>query len=194
MKSDRKAGSGGEAIHLSPAPDGATCEIHDWKDEGLPERIVRLARERHIADSSVTVCKECIDRAKGVAEAQRYPEGKISADDEGQVQIGIAADPGKGIVVVSFENPVTWIGVPPAQARALSIALDMKANEIEPPIMQGTGMMVNATRADGASASVEIETLADEELKQFIAALTPDERSDWLFGVVRAVRETRLLR
>lgn len=47
----------------------------------------------------------------------RYPEGKLTGDDEGEIKMAIASAPGK--VVLDFGKPVKWVGFNPGQAREL---------------------------------------------------------------------------
>jgi hypothetical protein len=39
-----------------------------------------------------------------------FPHGKMNEDDEGGLQIGIAADEA-GRVIIKFDTPVAWIGL-----------------------------------------------------------------------------------
>ena len=43
-----------------------------------------------------------------------YPQGKLGPDDEGGLNVQITDK--DGAVVLAFGAPVTWIGMPPAQA------------------------------------------------------------------------------
>lgn len=45
-----------------------------------------------------------------------FPHGKISDDDQGAIQLGVAYDKLDGIVRVEFGKPVAWLGLPPPQA------------------------------------------------------------------------------
>lgn len=41
----------------------------------------------------------------------KFPNGKISEDDEGELNIRMAIDTEKNVLIVDFgEEPVTWIG------------------------------------------------------------------------------------
>lgn len=59
----------------------------------------------------------------------RYPEGPLTEDDEGEIQIGTAATGGK--VVLAFGKPIDWIGFGPDQARTLAQSLLDKAKECD---------------------------------------------------------------
>jgi hypothetical protein len=60
----------------------------------------------------------------------RYPLGKLSASDEGEIQFGVAADPAKNKVVINFGEPTAWIGFDAEQAEQLAESLLSKAKEL----------------------------------------------------------------
>jgi hypothetical protein len=60
----------------------------------------------------------------------KFPQGKVHKSDEGELSFGIAADHAHGVVVLSFGKPVAWLGMPPANARALGEKLIEMANRI----------------------------------------------------------------
>lgn len=60
----------------------------------------------------------------------RFPEGKLTAKDEGETQIGVASVDGK--VVMNFGKPMAWIGFTPELARKLADSLLRHAKEIDP--------------------------------------------------------------
>jgi hypothetical protein len=49
----------------------------------------------------------------------KYPGGKISDDDDGEIVIGIKID-NKGLVHIDFGKPVHWIAMPRADAAELA--------------------------------------------------------------------------
>lgn len=57
----------------------------------------------------------------------RYPQGQLSAGDEGELQFGITN--AKGQVIVNFGKPVAWLGMEPQQAIAIGEALIRHATE-----------------------------------------------------------------
>lgn len=48
----------------------------------------------------------------------QYPDGKLKADDEGEIKIGVTNHNGK--VFIAFGKLVEWIGLEPEQARELA--------------------------------------------------------------------------
>ena len=52
----------------------------------------------------------------------QFPEGKLNADDKGQVRFAVFAD--KGNVIISFgDKPITWMGMGPNDAIRFADAL-----------------------------------------------------------------------
>lgn len=69
------------------------------------------------------------DHAENLGATGRYPEGKLTGDDEGEIRVAIAADPMKQKVVINFGKSVAWIGFTPQQAADLGQMLISKALE-----------------------------------------------------------------
>lgn len=46
----------------------------------------------------------------------RFPDGKISPDDEGELSFAIAADHSKQVVVLRFSKGVDWLGLDKSSA------------------------------------------------------------------------------
>jgi hypothetical protein len=51
----------------------------------------------------------------------RFPRGKLTADDEGELRFVVAHKPGK--VVIDFGRSVAWIALDPADVRQLAEVL-----------------------------------------------------------------------
>lgn len=66
-----------------------------------------------------------------------YPGGRFCPDDEGGLELGLAANSGR--VIVRFGAPVEWIGLRGADARELAAALTDKAAEAEQQEAAGLG-------------------------------------------------------
>ena len=56
-----------------------------------------------------------------------FPEGKVSEDDEGELQLAVGRQGGK--VIISFGKAVSWIGIDPGQAEELGNIIIKKAKE-----------------------------------------------------------------
>lgn len=61
--------------------------------------------------------------------ADKYPQGKLTESDEGELEFSIAVHEGR--VILNWGKPVQWIGVPPAKARAIAASLLRTAEEAE---------------------------------------------------------------
>lgn len=57
----------------------------------------------------------------------KFPQGKLNAQDDGELQLGVANDGRK--VILSFGVPVKWIGLDPQGAADLASALIAHARE-----------------------------------------------------------------
>ncbi len=75
--------------------------------------------------------------SNGAGPTGKYPRGKLSEDDSGEIAIAIAADPKTGTILIDFGKPTAWIGFTPRQAVELAEDLNRKAWElrgISPPL------------------------------------------------------------
>lgn len=59
----------------------------------------------------------------------KFPQGKISPADEGELQLGVTVH--KGNVIISFGKPIAWLGMPPKETRQFANALLSHANQIQ---------------------------------------------------------------
>lgn len=60
----------------------------------------------------------------------KHPFGKVHEDDDGEIQMGLAADHANGTVILNFGASISWIGLYPAQAKELAQAMIAKADEL----------------------------------------------------------------
>lgn len=58
-----------------------------------------------------------------------FPRGKITEEDEGELQLAVGTLGGE--VIVHFGKPVKWIGMPPQDARQLAVFIMNRANEAD---------------------------------------------------------------
>jgi len=66
-------------------------------------------------------------RAMGLGPTGKFPEGKLTETDEGEIKIAIGNKNGK--VIIDFGSPVTWIGFTPEQAEEIANILKKNADE-----------------------------------------------------------------
>jgi hypothetical protein len=85
----------------------------------------------HSNDADDTYIRELFKNAIPLASpfggTGRFPLGKLSQSDEGEIQFGVAADPVKNKVVLNFGQPTAWIGFDAEQAEQLAESLLTKA-------------------------------------------------------------------
>jgi len=74
--------------------------------------------------------KEAVPMSAPFGGTGRFPLGKLSQSDEGEIQFGVAADPVKNKVVLNFGQPTAWIGFDAEQAEQLAESLLSKAKEL----------------------------------------------------------------
>lgn len=68
-------------------------------------------------------------RKTRLGETRSFPRGKLNADDEGGLTLGIAVK--DKTVIVNFGKPVAWLGLDKQTALALGASLIAKAQEIK---------------------------------------------------------------
>lgn len=62
----------------------------------------------------------------------RYPNGKLNDEDEGEATLMVTEE--NGVVVVAFQTPTRWIGLPPEHAVELAALLIKRARAIDPNV------------------------------------------------------------
>lgn len=81
--------------------------------ESLPDDLVR-----RMAELSPAETRELRQLALGAT--GKFPRGKLTDEDEGEIKIGIAYDQDTETVILDFGKPVTWIGFTRKQALDIS--------------------------------------------------------------------------
>jgi hypothetical protein len=61
--------------------------------------------------------------------ADKYPEGKLTESDEGELEFKIGVFEER--VIMDWGKPVKWIGLRPAEARAIAASLIKNAEAAE---------------------------------------------------------------
>ena len=59
----------------------------------------------------------------------KFPQGKVSEDDEGELRFGVSSD--GALVNLSFGKPVAWVGMDPPLARKLASMLTAHADKVD---------------------------------------------------------------
>jgi len=60
-----------------------------------------------------------------------HSDGKISPDDQGDLNLAVGIVSEKNLVHISFGTQLTWIGLPPDAARSMGEALIRAANQLD---------------------------------------------------------------
>lgn len=63
-----------------------------------------------------------------MTDAEQYPRGKLTPDDDGAIEIQIGTH--RHAVVLHFGKAVTWIGFDAEAARMIAAAIVQKADEL----------------------------------------------------------------
>lgn len=63
---------------------------------------------------------------------RRWPQGRLSGEDDGETNFAIAADPVAKKVFIRFSKPMDWLGMNTSQAREFAKMLNDKADQIDP--------------------------------------------------------------
>lgn len=69
---------------------------------------------------------------KPIGPTGKFPEGKLTPHDEGQVQFMVGHTKDKRKVVLDFGNPISWIGMSAQEAFGLSKMLRKHAKKCKP--------------------------------------------------------------
>ena len=56
---------------------------------------------------------------------------KVKSDHKGELRFSVLHDPIEDVVFVQFSDPVSWLTLPPAEARALANTLICEAEKLE---------------------------------------------------------------
>ena len=60
----------------------------------------------------------------------QFPQGKMNADDKGELALDVSHDHDKGHVVMSFGTNLAWLGMGPSEAKSLAALLIHHANVV----------------------------------------------------------------
>ncbi len=69
--------------------------------------------------------------AQKLGPTDKFPQGRINSNDKGEIRMSIFPDEESKVIIVEFGTKLSWIGMPPGQAREMGEALIRHANEME---------------------------------------------------------------
>jgi hypothetical protein len=61
------------------------------------------------------------------ADFKSYPRGRLNAQDEGAIEVGVTVQ--QDVVVIAFPKPCAWVGMPAEQAEELAATLLARAKD-----------------------------------------------------------------
>lgn len=79
-----------------------------------------------------SLLRRYMEQAEGRAK-RAYPEGRIGADDDGELAMVVRADIPKQTVIIDFGKPVVWLGLKPDDVRGLIELLQKHLELVESP-------------------------------------------------------------
>lgn len=91
----------------------------------------------HGSGEESELMKRFIEQAEGRAK-RAYSEGRINADDDGDLSCAITTDHAHGKIIMDFGKSVTWLAMTPKDAFAWAQELIKRAREIskEPLVLE----------------------------------------------------------
>lgn len=110
-----------------------------------------------------------------------FPEGRISAEDEGELSIAIAVDAENNVIRFELGKDVAWLAFPPALAREIGQKLVAKVIDLThgyTPAWKATGIM-RFHDSHGAKFTIEVGIFED----QVKIAFEPKQSSFSMSGI-----------
>jgi len=109
---------------------------HSEKDFLGDNEVMRKLVEEHSLDAGRGRAEDSLERQlalqrPSVGATGEHPEGRLTEDDEGEIQFAVAADKAAGKVVIDFGKPVAWMGMNASQARDLGMLLFRGAGQVD---------------------------------------------------------------
>lgn len=86
----------------------------------------------HHGENSDSELRKLFEQQREGTRSRAWPNGRLSASDDGETAIMIAADVAKGAVVVRFPKPMEWLAMEPEQAVLIAQNLIKQARAIKP--------------------------------------------------------------
>lgn len=83
----------------------------------------------HHGDEESAIRRRFVEQVEGRAQ-RSYSEGRIGADDDGDLAMAIGADPARKLVVIDYGKLIQWVGMPADQAVKMAEMLIAKAREV----------------------------------------------------------------
>lgn len=88
-----------------------------------------MSAQHHESPEEAAATRRMLDEFLANAKP-RFPQGKLTPTDEGELAFAVAVDPAKKAVVIRFTKPVDWLGLDRKSALHLADLLIHKAAEL----------------------------------------------------------------
>lgn len=95
-----------------------------------PEEINNLMKDFKDAQPKLDA-KEIHKKITEAGATGRFPHGRITKDDEGEIAMKIESDPDKGVVVIDFGKPIQWFGMTAKEVDGLCELLQKHKTRIQ---------------------------------------------------------------
>lgn len=102
---------------------------HGYDDNELPDFLREQLRVTQVSPQEAM--RMLYQGKEKLGATGRFPLGKLTPDDEGEIQFAVAADPQTRTVILDFGKPVVWIGIPREDAQKLAEMLMEKVKELQ---------------------------------------------------------------
>ena len=76
------------------------------------------------------IMRRFISQVDGKAKRQ-YSQGRMSAEDDGDLAIAVGVDPQRKIIIIRFGKPIEWIGLGIAETEELIETLKDKIDKLK---------------------------------------------------------------
>lgn len=118
-------GNHGYNDDMSPEIKAQFNQVFGVHDHVPHDAVSDLAARREIEESFLRL------QQKHLGPTGRFPLGKISDSDDGEIRIAIAADPTTKTIIFNFGTLVRWIAFPREDAKKLAEVIVQRLRELE---------------------------------------------------------------
>lgn len=75
--------------------------------------------------------KRFLSQQAGEPLKRKWPDGRLGAEDDGELSVAIAVDPVRKVIIMHFGMPVAWVGLDADSTRGLIARLEEHLKTIE---------------------------------------------------------------